>query len=295
MDLRQLGYVVAVVDHGGFTKAAAALHVAQPSLSQAVKALEAELGVPLFDRLGRTVRLTAAGRALLPAARQALHDVEIAREAVDAVRGVERGRLDLVSIPTLGVSPVADYIGAFRRAHPDVTVRLVEPDAVDAVAGSIAGGESEIGFTELPISDVTLVATELAEQEYVVVHHESLDVGEELTVRRLARLPLVTTTPGTSTRRLVDEAFQRAGRPPRIAIETDLREVITAIVQAGGGYSILPRAVGERMAERSPGDVRVAEVRPAITRRVGVIRRVGELSPAGQAFLALVLGGDDSS
>ena len=75
MDLRQLSYVVAVVDHGGFTRAAEALHVAQPSLSQAIKALETEVGFALFDRVGRQVRLTAAGRALLPAARQALHDV----------------------------------------------------------------------------------------------------------------------------------------------------------------------------------------------------------------------------
>ena len=104
MDLRQLGYVVAVVDHGGFTRAAAAMHVAQPSLSQAIRSLEAELGVALFDRIGRTVRLTAAGRALLPSARQALRDVDSAREAVEAVRGVERGRLDLVSIPTLGAT-----------------------------------------------------------------------------------------------------------------------------------------------------------------------------------------------
>src|SRR5262245_12938668 len=156
MDLRQLSFVVAVVDEGGFTKAAEALHVAQPSLSQGIGTLERELGVALFDRLGRSVRLTAAGRALLPAARQALRDVETAREAVAAVRGVERGRVDLVSIPTLGVAPVAEYVGAFRRRHPDVTVRLVEPDDVRAVATLIAGGEAEIGFTELPLADDSL-------------------------------------------------------------------------------------------------------------------------------------------
>lgn len=290
MDLRQLSYVVAVVDNGGFTKAAAALHVAQPSLSQAIKTLESELGVAVFDRVGRSVRLTAAGRALLPGARQALHDVEIARAAVDAVRGVESGRLDLVSIATLGVSPVAGFVGAFRSAHPDVTVRLVEPEDASAVAGLIAGGESEIGFTELPLAADGLVEIELADQEYVAVHHRSVERGALVSLGQLAELPLVTTTPGTSTRRLIDEAFARAGHRPRIAIETDLREVITAIVRAGGGYSILPRDVAERMAAggATRNEVRVAEILPRISRRIGVIHRRGAVSPAARAFLDLV-------
>lgn len=289
MDLRQLSYVVAVVDHGGFTKAADALHVAQPSLSQAIKALETEVGVQLFDRVGRQVRLTSAGRALLPAARQALHDVEIAREAVDAVRGLDRGRLDLVSIPTLGVSPVADFIGAFRTRYPEVSVRLVEPDEVGAVAGNVAGGVSEIGFAELPITDDQLVTIELSGQEYVAVHHRTVARGALVSIPQLAELPLVTTTPGTSTRRLIDEAFRQSGVTPRIAIETELREVITAIVEAGGGYSILPRSVAERMASRGSGEVRVAEIIPTISRRIGVIHRRGTLSPAGRAFLDLVV------
>ena len=312
MDLRQLSYVVAVVDHDGFTAAATALHVAQPSLSQAIKALETELGVALFDRVGRKVRLTAAGRALLPAARQALRDIDIAREAVDAVRGVEGGRLDLVSIPTLGVSPVAEFIGAFRAAHPAVTVRLVEPDEAGAVAAHVMGGQSEIGFTELPLptpgptahatraeratrSDRgpapaadRLTSVELASQEYVAVHHRSVERGALVSLPQLAELPLVTTTPGTSTRRLIDEAFRQAGCSPRIAIESDLREVIAAIVEAGGGYSILPRTVGERMAARGLGAVRVAEIVPTISRRIGLIHRPGTLSPAARAFLDLV-------
>ena len=96
-------------------------------------------------------------------------------------------------------------------------------------------------------------------------------------------------TNGPSTRRLIDEAFRQSGVAPRIAIETDLREVITAIVEAGGGYSILPRTVAERMAARGSGDVRVAEIIPTISRRIGVVHRQGTLSPAGRAFLDLVL------
>src|SRR5690349_4120895 len=126
MDLRQLRYVVAVVDEGGFTKAAAALHVAQPSLSQAVRALEAELGVELFHRAARHVTLTSAGEALLEPARQALRDAATAQAAVAQIAGLEGGHLDLVSLPTLAVHPAAALIGRFRRSHPQVSVRLVE-------------------------------------------------------------------------------------------------------------------------------------------------------------------------
>src|SRR4051794_35505124 len=114
MDLRRLEMFVAVVDEGGMTRGAAAAHVSQPALSQAIRGLEAELGVALFDRVGRRVRLTAAGEALLDPARQALRDVETATAAVMAVRGVEGGRLSLGSLRTLAVDPTAPLVGRFR-------------------------------------------------------------------------------------------------------------------------------------------------------------------------------------
>src|SRR5688572_2475476 len=122
MDLRQLRYALAVVDEGTFTAAATACFVAQPSLSHAVAALERELGVTLFDRLGRRVALTAAGAAFVPAAREALRAVESVRAEVDAVAGVVAGHLALVALPTLAVDPVTPLVGRFRRAHPGVVV-----------------------------------------------------------------------------------------------------------------------------------------------------------------------------
>src|SRR5512135_2285951 len=101
MDLRQLRYAVAVVDHGGFTRAAEAMHVAQPSLSQSVRALEAELGTELFHRTPRSVVLTAAGEAFLGPARQALRDASNVQAAVAEVAGLQAGHLDVVCLPTL--------------------------------------------------------------------------------------------------------------------------------------------------------------------------------------------------
>ncbi|MEZ5145295.1 MAG: LysR family transcriptional regulator [Acidimicrobiales bacterium] len=171
MDLRQLAYVVAVVDHGGFTRAAEAVHVTQPSLSQAVKALEAELGVELFLRTGRDVVLTAAGEALLGPARQALRDAANARAAVAEVAGVRAGHLDVVCLPTLAVDPVAGLVGRFRQAHPGVTVRLAEPEDPGAVAEAVRSGASEIAVTELPpvVPAPDLVEVGLEAHDYLAV------------------------------------------------------------------------------------------------------------------------------
>jgi LysR family transcriptional regulator, carnitine catabolism transcriptional activator len=287
MDLRQLRAVVAIVDHGGFTRAAAALHVAQPSLSQTVRSLETELGVALFHRNGRRVTLTAAGEALLEPARRALREADTARDAAVAVAGLVAGHVDVVALPTLAVVPVAAVVGRFRRAHPGVTVRLIEPDDPVALLAMLRDGRSELGFTELPVDGDDLETRVLSEQRYeAVLPPGSSTTGNAETaipVRRLADLPLVTTPPGTSTRRLVDEAFTAAGVTPTIAVETSHREVIVPLVLAGAGAALLPR---ELAAEAVVRGAEAHPVRPAISRRIGVAHRRTPLTPAARAFLA---------
>ena len=288
MDLRSLGYVVAIVDEGGFGKAADALGVTQPSLSHAVKALENELGAQLFHRLGRSVTLTAAGEALLGPARQALRDAEVARAAVTDVAGLRAGRLDLVCLPTLAVDPVAELVGRFRTKHPGVQVHIVEPEDADAVAELVRTGASELGFAELPLRLADLDSVELTSHQFVAVTRPPGDgpVG----IAELATLPLITTPPGTSTRRQVEEAFAAAGHTPTIAVETDHREAIVAMVLAGAGVAILPEPVARARATQLRGGV-VRPIRPRIERRIGLIRRRGPLSPAAQAFTALAVPG----
>src|SRR3954470_17270934 len=117
MELRQVEYVVGVIDHGGFTRAAAELHVTQPSLSQGIRTLEAELGALLFHRLGRSVVLTSAGEAFEGPARQLLRDLRTLGSAVAAVRGVVAGTLDLVALPTLAVDPLVKLKESLHPRH----------------------------------------------------------------------------------------------------------------------------------------------------------------------------------
>src|SRR5207302_11178490 len=125
MELRQLEYVLGIVEHGGFTRAASALHISQPALSQAVRTLEKELGADLFVRSGRRVAPTPAGEAFVGPARQAVRGAGTARAAADAVAGLRAGPLDLVCLPTLAGSPFAELLGGLRRGRARVSVPLL--------------------------------------------------------------------------------------------------------------------------------------------------------------------------
>jgi LysR family carnitine catabolism transcriptional activator len=148
MDSNRLRHFVAVVDHGGFTAAAHAVYVSQPALSLAVKELEAELGVALFTRTGRTVQLTPAGTALLEPARQVLRDLETGQAAVEAVAGLQAGNMTLASLPTLAADPVAPLVGAFRRRYPGVRIDLAAPEGTSELFDLVVSGTCELGVTD---------------------------------------------------------------------------------------------------------------------------------------------------
>jgi LysR family carnitine catabolism transcriptional activator len=289
MELRQVEYALGVIEHGSFTAAADAVGVAQPSLSEGVRKLEAELGVRLFDRLGRSVQLTDAGQAFEGPARRLLRERELVREAVGAVRALESGGLDVVALPTLAVDPLAALIGRFRVAHPGVVVRLAEPEDTGAVEQMVADGRSEIGLTELPPARADLVAIALDRQEIVAVCPPGtrLPAHGRLPVARLEAMPLIATPRGTSTRDLLERAFAAAAVEPVVAVETSHREAIAPLVLGGAGVSFLPRPMAETLAAQ--GAV-VARLVPALTRTIGLLHRASPLTPAAREFVELARG-----
>ena len=186
MDLRRLRLFLAVVDHGGMTRAAEFEHVSQPSVSQAVRELEAELGTPLFHRVGRGVVPTAAGEALVGPARQVLRDVEVGQAAVAAVAGLASGRLDLVALPTLVVDPVAPLVGAFRLAHPGVTIALADPADAGELDELVATGACEIGVTVDRPSAATLATHVLGSQDLLAVLPPGTEISRRSAVHHRA-------------------------------------------------------------------------------------------------------------
>ena len=289
MELRQAEYVIAVVDEGGFTRAARTLHVSQPSLSAGVANLERELGVALFHRLGRRVALTSAGEAFVAPARRMLREAGAARDAVAEVAQLAHGTLELVSLPTLAAEPVAPWVGAFRARHPGVVVRVAEPEDRRDLLAMVRDGRAELGITDLADVGDDLVTHARRRQQLWVVCPPGTEVPHKgaVTIRWLARQPIVTTHAGTSTRDLLDAAFSRADVEPALAVETGQREAIVPLVLAGAGCALLPEPVARLAATR--GGV-VARLEPALTRTIGVVQRDAPLTPAARAFLETAAG-----
>ena len=286
MELRQVEYVLAIIDHGSFTAGAAATGVAQPSLSEGVRRIEEELGVRLFDRVGRSVVVTDAGRAFEGPARRMLRERALVFDGVGSVRALETGTLDVVALPTLAVDPLAPLVGRFRMLHPGVVVHVVEPEDASTLADRVADGHSELGLAELPARRDDLVAIELARQEIVAVCPPGtrLPAPGRLPVARLAGMPLVATPPGTSTRDLLDRALAAASVAPVVAVEISQREAIAPLVLSGAGTSFLPRSMAETLGAQ--GAV-VARLVPALTRTIGLLHRANPLSPSARAFVEL--------
>jgi LysR family carnitine catabolism transcriptional activator len=297
MDERRLRYFVAVVEADGVTAAARRLHVAQPSLSQALQALERELGTPLFHRVGRRLRLSAAGEALLAPARQALSALDAARGAVAGVRALEAGTLHLAALATLAVEPMAGLVGRYRALHPGVQVRMREAETAEGLSALVADGSCELGAAHLTQPRAGLLARPLGRQELLLVLPPQASAlagssARPLAARELARTPLVVGPVGTSTRNLLEQALAALGVAPRIAVETSAREAILALVLAGAGAALMPAPQAQE-AERRGAIVRALS--PAITRPIGLVHRDAPLSPAARAFLELVQAGTRSA
>lgn len=284
MDLRRLEIFLAIVADGSFSGAADELGISQPAVSQAVRALESELGTALFHRLGRSVRLTDAGEALCLPARLALRDAAAARQAVEAVRGVLAGHLELACLPTLAVDPMAPLLGAFRARHPDVSITLLDPeDTVDAV-DLVRGGQCELGLVGEADAATGLLATPMGTQAFLAVLPPGTPHGARLTIDELASMPLVAPPRGSSTRDLLDAVLTARGRTARVVVESAQREALLPLVHAGAGAAMVPAALAE-LGRRLGCEV--VPLDPPVGRPVTLIRRDASLTPAAAAFVGL--------
>jgi DNA-binding transcriptional LysR family regulator len=282
MDLRHLEFVVAIVDHGGVGRAATALHVAQPSVSASLRRLERELGVNLFDRIGRRLVLTDAGATVVDHARRLLAGREHLQAELADQQGILAGTLRLVSLPTLATEPLTALVVAFLARHPVVHIEIAEPVDADDLERRVSDGSSELGLTDLALTSRALRRVHLSDQPIVAVLPPATPMPSgQLTTAQLADLPLITTPPGTSTRTLLDQALRRHHLAANILVETSHREAIVPLVLAGTGATVLPGPLATDAAQR--GAV-LAELDPPLRRRIGLVHRPGALSPAARAF-----------
>jgi DNA-binding transcriptional LysR family regulator len=244
--LRQLEYLVTVVDTGSFTRAAEQLHVTQPALSHQMRALERGLGGPLLERLPRAVRLTPMGRAVLPHARAALADAERARCAARLASGTTAGELQVATVysASLGVLPPA--LRVWRRDRPAVDVRLIEFRHADELRDAMAGGAADVALGPLP-DGWTGPVRPLGVEEFVVVlpaDGASEDAATGVVdLATLAGCAWVHYAPGNGLAELVDAACAAAGFRPRAAVRTEQTAAAPILAAAGLGPALVPANV----------------------------------------------------
>jgi DNA-binding transcriptional LysR family regulator len=287
MELRQLEYFVAVAQEGSFTKAAARTHVAQPGVSAQIRRLEQELGETLFDRSGRTVRLTDVGAAFLPHARSALTSVEGAREAVDELAGLVRGRVAVGMVTSCGVLELPDALARFHREHPGVEISLNE-DNSDRLLEDVQSGRLDLAFVGIigaPPAGIE-VQDVIDDRLFAGVHpRDPLAGRDSLALAELAGLPLVSLPRGTGLRSALDEACGRAGLAPRIAFEASNLMMVGALAARELGVAILPESVATAHgSELHP----IAVTDPEIRSRLALAwRTAGPISPAARGLIEL--------
>lgn len=286
MELRQLEYFVAVTEEAGFTRAAARLHVAQPGVSAQIRQLERELGQPLFDRSGRTVRLTEAGEAVLPYARAALAAVDGARLAVDELTGLLRGHVTIGTIGWIQSLDLPGLLAGFHRDHPDVEITVVQEQAAALTAG-LRDGRIDLAFLSLGAVAPGGFATRVViEQDlYAAVRPDHpLARRSTIALRALAEHDLICLPQGTGLRSVLDEACADAGLRPRVAFEAGEPPVLAQLAAHGLGVAVLP----ESAALDRTGDLRALPiVRPRLTGRIALAWRAeGPRGPAARALTA---------
>jgi DNA-binding transcriptional LysR family regulator len=291
MDLRQIRYFLAIAEHGGFTPAAASLHIAQPSLSHAVRALERELGSELFLRHPKGVALTAAGEALLGPARRIVRDFEVAKDAVNDVLGLAGGRLAVVAVPWVAVNCLAALVGELRRQHPGVTCTITEADDDRELAGMVVDGTCELGFVFAPpggssfLERNNLAYHVLGFQEYWLVQPPgTLDDPNPIALSELQDVPWVVPPAGVTTRDAVELMLGTFNVRVDEAVIVDTREALLPLVLAGAGVTMLSREEADVAAQR--GAV-IRPITPPLRRSYGVLHREGALSPAAKLLCEL--------
>jgi len=291
MELRQLRYLVALAEERHFTRAAAREHIAQPALSQQIRRLEDELGLPLVQRTTRSVAMTDAGHLLVARARRILAEVDAARTEMQGLRGVHTGHVTVGAMHTMGPVDVSLVLALFRERHPGVELTVREQSS-EELAEMLRVDELDLAFLSVTerIESHGLGLQQLVCEELVVVLPLDHRLGshKRVTMADLSGEEFISYRAGSRLRELLVSAGHAAGFEPRVTLESNESQRIRRLVARGLGVAILPRSDAE-----SPGaEVAILTLAgPELTRDITLAWREGRRhGPAAAAFLALAQG-----
>ena len=295
MDLALLRTFQAVVRAGGMRHAAEKLHVTQPAISARMRLLEGELGVELFERVGRGVRPSKAGLLLLEEIPHVLAAENALRERLDEFRGLKQGSLQIASIDAVSIYVLPEIYLQFREAHPGIDLRVHVMDSTH-VLRAVRELDAEVGFLALPPNpslqnddpDLEFHAIFDDIMACVASPNHPLAQRQHVSLREIAESPLVLYDRTSTTRAILNTVFERAGVQPNVAMETASPEAMKRLAQVGMGIAILPEAVVQADV-RSGSLVRIVVADARFHRVLAfVLRRDRHLGPATQDFLQRV-------
>jgi LysR family cyn operon transcriptional activator len=289
LTLQQLTYFLAAARLGSFSAAAESLHMAQPSLSEQVRRLEAELGVPLFVRAGKGLALTEAGQLLQPHAERTLDEAQQAQESVREVRELTGGSVAFGTFSSAHHYLSGGLIQDFRSRYPGVRIRVVGQNSAE-VADAVRDGALEAGLIVLPVEDAGLAVRVALREELLYISADPERVKEPITIERLAEAPLILSDARWAamdpTRRQLRERAQAAGVTiePQIEVEYLTAALDLAVRGLGDTVSNGPTLTARGYARR----LHSAPFEPPIYETFAFItRRNAHLSPATRAFMTL--------
>jgi DNA-binding transcriptional LysR family regulator len=288
MQLTQLAYFVAVAEEGSFTHAAERVGVAQPSLSQQIKALESDLGTVLVRRIRGDVGLTPSGETLLPVARRMLADAETARREIRELAELGRGRVRLGATPSLCTRLLPPTLAAYRQTYPGVDMLVHENGSRDLQRDLVEGALDFALVIDARLDDDPVLATmPLLAEDLVVI--SSVDAPSptrraRMSVAELRGVPLVMFRPGYDLRETTIAACHAAGFEPTFAVEGGEMDAVLEFVNAGLGVAVVPSTVVHDRFRATPFRA------PGLSRRVLLARR-RDLEPprAAQALVEMLV------
>ncbi len=291
MDLANLNAFIAIAELGSFSEAAERLHLTQPAVSKRIASLEQQLGVRLFDRLGREIGLTEAGRALLPRAYQILNVLDDTRRALTNLSGEVSGRLTLATSHHIGLHRLPPLLRSFTRQYPKVALDIQFLDS-EVAYEEVLHGRAELAVITLapetrePVHAVPVWDDPL---DFVAAPEHALARSSHISLADIARHPAVFPGGNTFTHHIVQGLFEAQGLTPNIAMSTNYLETIKMMVSIGLAWSVLPRTMLDDQVARLP--------LPGIqlTRQLGYISHTERtLSNAARAFMTLLDSRADS-
>jgi len=285
MDLANLNAFLAIAETGSFSGAGERLHLTQPAISKRIAGLEQQLGVRLFDRLGREVSLTEAGRALLPRAYQITNVLDDTRRALTNLNGEVSGRLKLITSHHIGLHRLPPLLREFTRTYPAVALDIRFMDS-EAAYDEILHGRAELAVITLAPEPHPLVrATAVWDDplDFVAAPEHPLANSGPMELEDIARYPAVLPSDNTFTHKIVSTLCEAHGLKPDIAMSTNYLETIKMMVSIGLAWSVLPRTMFDEQVARIP----LTGVQ--LNRQLGYILHTERtLSNAARAFMKLL-------